>query len=92
MEIKKLEYDKILNKLSTFCDTSVGKELALKLIPSNNVEAVKNYLAETEQAVNLIYRASTPSIYNFENINKYTKVLKSDGILSIKSLLELNKS
>ncbi len=88
---KKLEYNKILESLSTFCDTTVGKTLALNLTPSNDTKVVQNLLLETDEAVNLTYRASTPSFYDFENINKFIKIIEAEGILSIKALLELNK-
>ena len=88
---KKLEFYEILEKLSTFCETSVGKALALELLPSNKKSKIQTNLNETKEAVNLIYKASSPSIYNFENINEYTKILKAQGILSISALLEVTK-
>ena len=88
---EKLEFNEILSILSTFCETTVGKEIALNLFPSNNVDEVQIKLKETEEAVNLLYKASTPYFDNFEKITDYIKLLESEGVLSIKALLELNK-
>ena len=88
---EKLEFDQIIKTLSTFCDTTVGKSFAMQIKPSNNKNIVKNLLTETEEAVNLIYKASTPSFDDFDNIDKFIKLLKAKGTLSIKAILELTK-
>lgn len=87
--LDKLEYNKILEILSTFCSTYVGKEKALSLLPSSNKTIVKSMLSETEEAVNLIYRSNTPSISEIENIEGYLKSLESSCTLSPKVLLNL---
>ena len=87
--LKKLEYNKILEILSTYCNTYIGKNKALSLLPSSNKEVVKSLLFETQEAVNLIYRSNTPSISEIENIEVYLKSLESSGTLSPKALLNL---
>lgn len=87
--LNKLEFNKILEILSTFCSTYVGKDLALNLQVSNNQNLVKNMLAETEEAVNLVYRNSTPSFYDISDIKIYLKSLESYMSLSAKALLDL---
>ena len=87
--LNKLEFNKILEILSTFCSTYVGKNLALNLQVSNDKNLVKNMLAETEEAVNLVYRNSTPSFYDISDIKIYLKALKSYMSLSAKALLDL---
>lgn len=87
--LNKLEFNKILEILSTFCCTYVGKDLALNLQVSNDKNLVKNMLAETEEAVNLVYRNSTPSFYDISDINIYLKSLESYMSLSAKALLDL---
>ena len=66
--LNKLEYPKILEKLSTYCHTYIGKEMALKLLPSNIKENVEENLKETEQAVALIERNGTPPVSEIENM------------------------
>ena len=52
--IEKLEFNKILEILSNFCVTYLGKEIAKNLKVSNDINIVKLTLKETEEAVNLI--------------------------------------
>lgn len=85
----KLEFNNVLENLSTFCNTYIGKELCLNLLPSNNKNKVINTLKETEEAVNLIYRNSAPCFTNIADINIYIKQLESSSTLSYKSLLDL---
>lgn len=88
--LEKLEYNKILEKLSTYAITYIGKEQCLKLFPSNIKKDVKNMLKETEEAVNLLYRCNTPPIYEIADNTINLKILESYGTLSIKSILELS--
>lgn len=87
--LEKLEYNKILEKLSSYAITYLGKNLCLKLLPSSNKEEVKNMLKETEEAVNLLYRCNTPPISEIADNTINIKTIESYGTLSIKSILEL---
>ena len=49
--ISKLEFNKVLEQLSNFCSTYLGKKLALTLKINNDTHIVKEKLAETEEAV-----------------------------------------
>ena len=90
INLKKLEFDKILKILENFCITEKGKILVKSLLPSNNYEVVKSSLSETEEAVNLIYKNSIPSFYNFFGIGISIKNLESGLSLSIPAILNLN--
>ena len=88
--LEKLEFNQITKILATFCITDLGKNLALELMPSNNIETVKQYLSETEEAVSLVYKAGIPPINIIaENYSESIKILESYGTLSAKSLLNL---
>ncbi len=89
--LEKLEYNKILEILSNYAITYLGKELCLNLTPSNNVQNVKNMLKETEEAVNLLYRCNTPPISEIADNTINIKTIESYGTLSIKSILELTE-
>lgn len=95
--LDKLEYNKILEKLSAYCHTYLGKEYALNLVPLNNKEDVKIQLTETEEAVNLIERNSTAPISEIDNISYYLKQLENStsispqGLLSVVNILEMSK-
>ena len=87
--LKKIEYDKILEKVANYCKTYIGKNKVSELRPSQNVEEVQNMLAETSQSVVLIQRNSTPPIGEIADITVYIKALDGCGTLSIKALLEI---
>lgn len=87
--LKKLEFDKILNILSGYCKTYIGKNFATELRPSQDKETVMQTLNETSQGVILIQRNSTPPIGEIADITVYLKTLDGCGSLSIKALLEL---
>ena len=88
--ISKLEFNKVLEQLSNFCSTYLGKKLALTLKINNDTHIVKEKLAETEEAVRLIYKNSTPSFYNINDISIYLINLESSQSLNPKGLLDLN--
>lgn len=88
--ISKLEFDKVLKNLSTYCSTYLGKELALNLDIYHEVNIVKQKLAETEETVNLIYKNSIPSFCNIQDIHIYLINLESSQSLTMKGLLDLN--
>lgn len=87
--LNKLEYYKILNILSTFSNTYIGKNMCLNLEPCNKKENVKKILSETEEAVNLLYRSNTPPISEIADNTINIKILESYSTLSIKSILDL---
>lgn len=88
--LEKLEYNKILNKLSSHAITYLGKQLCLNLSPSNDKNIVENILKETEESVKLLLRSNTPPIYEIADNTINIKTLESCGTLSIKSILEIN--
>ena len=89
--LEKLEYHKILKILSNYAQTYIGKNLCLQLFPSNKKNDVQNKLKETEEAVNLLYRNNTPPIQEIADNTKNIKTIELNGVLSIKSILEISK-
>ena len=87
--LNKLEYNQILQKLTTYCHTYIGKNLAINLLPSNKKETVSSTLAETSEAVSLIERNSTPPISEIDDIGVYLKLLESSSTISAKALLSV---
>ena len=87
--LKKLEFNKILEIISNYCKTYIGKNYVSELRPSNDIDYVKETLNETSQGVILIQRNSTPPLDEIADISVYLKILDSNGILSIKALLEI---
>lgn len=87
--LKKLEYNRILENLTTYCHTYIGKSIASNLMPSGQKEIVKRTLAETNEAVGLIERNSTPPISEIDDIGIYLKLLESSSLISAKALLSV---
>ena len=87
--LEKLEYPKILNILSNYASTYLGKEKCLNLIPSNNIDTVKSTLSETEEALNILYRCNTTPISEIADNTKNLKAIESYSTLSIKSIFNV---
>ena len=87
--LNKLEYFKILETLSTYATTYIGKNMCLNLLPSNQKDDVKNRLLETDEAVKVLYRSSKPPLSEIADNTINLKTLESFGTLSLKSLLDI---
>lgn len=87
--LDKLEFGKILQELSSFCITYIGKDCVNSLIPSTNCDEVSYLLKQTSQANTLIIKKKLPPFIQMADINIYMKVLESGGSLSCKALLEI---
>ena len=87
--LKRLEFDKILENLSNFSITTKGKDKALNLHPSSVQSEVELNLIQTDLALNLIYRKGNPPIDNFNDIEIALKNLESGNCISAKSLLDI---
>lgn len=84
-----LEYHKIIDLLSNYAKTYIGKERIQKLAPSFQKEQVQLLLNETTEAISLIYRKSNIPLGDIPDISLWIKQLESYSILSTKALLEL---
>ena len=87
--LEKLEFQKILDELSTYAHTYIGRNKILELKPSSDKSVVTKALAETSQAVSLINRNNTPPISEIADIRVYIKMLDSSNHLSAKALLDI---
>ena len=89
--LEKLEYNKILEMLKSFCVTYIGKELALNLKPESDKEQVSFSLKETTESYMLIHQKGNIPIFPIDNISLHLTMLSNNATLSIKALLELYK-
>ena len=87
----KLEYEKILEILSSYCKTYIGKNFSENLIPSSNSIEVSNLLLETKEALTLINMFGNAPIDFLPNIETWIKYLESSKYLSCKALLDIGK-
>lgn len=87
----KLEFNKILEILKGYCKTYIGKNMCLNILPSNDIEKVKQLLGETSEAYELIIKYGNLPIDEIDDITPYLKNLESYIPLSSKALLEIAK-
>ena len=87
--LKTLEYNKIIDKLKTYCKTYIGKEITAKIMPCFEKSDVINLLNLTKEATSLLYRKGNIPLSDLPNILINIKQLESDGILSISDLLNI---
>ena len=87
--LKTLEFDKIIEKLTTYCKTYIGKENVANLLPTFNQLKVTSLLELTNEATSLIYRKGNISLSDLPNIEISIKNLESGATLSISALLNI---
>ncbi|MBR1653417.1 MAG: endonuclease MutS2 [Clostridia bacterium] len=89
--LTKLEFNKILEKLSTYCKTYIGKEMCMDILPSADMTEVKRLLNQTSEAYQLTIKYGSIPIDEINDITPYLKNLESYIPLTAKALLEIAK-
>ena len=87
--LEKLEYNKILEKLSLYCTTYIGKDFAVSLTPSFKKDKALKYLNETLEATNLLLKKGNIPLSEISDISVSIKKLESNLSLSSKYLLDI---
>jgi DNA mismatch repair protein MutS2 len=82
-----LEFDKIIEKLSSYAETSNGKKEVLKLDVSSDVQAVKFNQDQTAQALSIIMEKGNPPLGGIADIKEYARRGAVGGIISLRGLL-----
>ncbi len=87
--LNKLEYNKILEILSSFAVTYIGKNECNNLLPYNDKSKVIKVLNETTEANTLLQRKGNIPISFIDNVEIFIKAIKGGITLSTKGLLEM---
>ena len=88
--LKKLEFNKILEILSSFAVTDKGKKLSLNLVPYTKKDDTIKAQNETKEALTLLYRkGSIPLTSELSDISEYILLLEKNNFLSAKALLDI---
>ncbi|MFA9424258.1 MAG: endonuclease MutS2, partial [Sedimentibacter sp.] len=82
-----LEFDKIIEKLKGFAETTNGKEEVMKLDSSSDIESVKFKQKQTAQALSIIIEKGSPPLGGISDIKEYAKRAAVGGIISLRGLL-----
>ena len=88
--LKKLEFNKIQEVLSSYALTTNGRKLALDLLPLVEKKDVIKAQNETKEALILLYRkGNIPLPLELSDITEYILLLEKNNFLSSKALLDI---
>lgn len=85
---KILEFDKILERLRDCATSNFGKELAVKLKPTDNFDTVKENLSLTTEAVR-IFSVSAPPLGGFRDVRETFKKISLGSSADAEELLNV---
>ena len=88
--LKTLEYDKIINQLTEYAASPLGKELCRSLNPSSDLEEIRTWQAQTTDAVTRVRFKGTTSFSGVRDIGDSLKRLEIGSSLSISELLSIS--
>ncbi|MFU0828655.1 MAG: Endonuclease MutS2 [Lachnoclostridium sp.] len=88
--LKKLEYDKIIDKLTALAGSSLGKELCASLVPSDDINEIRQRQKETSDALSRIFRKGSLGFYGIHDIRGSIKRLEVGSNLSAAELLQIS--
>ena len=88
--LEKLEYYNILEQISTYTCTYIGKKQVLSTLPSFSYEEVISLQNKIYEAFSFIQKFGFPPLTDIANIADSLNKLKSNYTLSIKNILEIN--
>jgi DNA mismatch repair protein MutS2 len=84
-----LEYDKILERLSSYCAFPASVELARALRPSGDLIETRRRLTETSEAVRLLTHHSDLSIGGARDVRQAVDLANHGGVLLASDLLDI---
>ena len=87
--IRILEYDKILNMLSSYAQTEGAKKRALSLLPSSNPDTVLRRQELTDNAKHMSGIKGAPSFNNIPEILDSVEKAEKNSILSPREILDI---
>jgi len=87
MDLNRLEFFQVLNKIETYSKTTQGKAVILKLKPFESVSDVLKSMAEIKTAKALIENQITPFFGDYLNIVSLLKDIKIKRILTIPDMV-----
>jgi DNA mismatch repair protein MutS2 len=79
--LKVLEWEKIIEEISKFAETSTGKEIVLNLVPTEDYSQIERWHIENKEAFRTIYELGFPSFSGIKDIKEYIKRGEIGGIL-----------
>ncbi len=87
--LKTLEYDKIIRLLSERADSQPGKKLCEELLPSTDLQEIRQAQQETKDALGRLFRDGSTSFGNNRDLGFSIKSLEIGSSLSAAELLKI---
>ena len=87
--LKVLEYNKIIELLSAQAGSEMAKEKLNALTPSDNASEIREYLAETTEAVSVIVRKGSLPVGQIYDIENAMHLARKGGSLTMRQLLQV---
>ncbi|KNF07495.1 DNA mismatch repair protein MutS [Gottschalkia purinilytica] len=87
--LRVLEYNKIIDILSQKAESSLGKDIALRLTPSSDFNEVKTLQEETDEALRILLKRGAPPLGGIHDILQEIKRVEIGAILSPGGLLKV---
>ncbi|MGB4658972.1 MAG: endonuclease MutS2 [Mobilitalea sp.] len=88
--LRTLEYNKIIDKLSSLAGTTYGRELCSHLLPHSDLQTVKKLQQETSDALSRIYRKGGIAFNGIHDIRPAVMRLKVGSFLNASELLHIS--
>jgi len=86
-----LEYNKILNRLSGYCDFSASKELAQAIQPTTHLDEARRLLAETSEA-RFLFSTRDLTIGGSHDVRPSADLAARGGVLEPQALLDIKST
>ncbi len=87
--LRVLEYAKVLERVAAYCSFSGGEELARALLPSDDLETVRDRLAETAEASKLLEQRTEVSFGGVRDVRPFLEKAERGAMLFAQDLLEI---
>ncbi len=86
---KTLEFDKVLDLLSSFAATEGAKEMIITLRPSVSIQKIREHQKQVSEAKFYVETKGTPSFGGAKNITRHIAMAQKGAMLSMGALLEI---
>lgn len=85
----KLEFDKIIDRLTELAGSQPGRDMCRRLVPSTDADTIRLWQEETAAALSRIFAKSVPRFAGNKSLKGMTKSLEIGSILSAEELLDI---
>lgn len=87
--LKTLEYDKIIFQLTDMADSEPGKKLCRELLPSVQLDEIRQNQRETKDALSRLFKSGSTSFGSNRDLSFSIKSLEIGSVLSASELLKI---